>query len=232
MIRQRFVILAVISMVGLAAWQGWLSRLANASPQENRHEVKVPEAESSVRSEVIDHELVSGERASGKEGFESARYELLVRYAKANMDLAEVDLQQAMKINRKSPGSVPRLTLERLQSNVAVTRKQFEEASLASANGMKQVRLEHAKEKLRLALIQLTKAQEMADEGLVEDLEMKRLSLRYEVAKLNLALIENPDNFITLLQFVESKVQRLSEEVLELDRRLSKVEPPSIQYKP
>lgn len=159
------------------------------------------------------------------------RYELLLQYAKANLDLAEVELQQMLQIVRKSPGAVPRMTIERLESNVAVARKQYDEASLASADRAERVRLQHAKERLRLATLELADVQRAADEGVIDELELKRVSLRYEMARLNLQIAKNPESFLTLLPYLESKVNRMSDEILELDKRLSKLEPTAIRYR-
>ena len=65
----------------------------------------------------------------------------------------------------------------------------------------------------------------------VGKLELKRLSLRYQMARLNLELAKNPESFLTLLPYLESKVNRLSDEILELDKRLSKLEPTAIRYR-
>ncbi len=156
---------------------------------------------------------------------ESSRYELLVQYAKTNLDLAIVELQQAVEINAESGGAIPRLTIERLRSNVAVAKEQLSEAELASYGGQERVRLRHAEEKIRVAKLALDAGRNQAEDGLITELELQRLQLRYELAKLSLTLIKNPENFVTLLHRLEAQVNRLSEEILAIDQRISKFEP-------
>ena len=156
---------------------------------------------------------------------ESSRYELLVQYAKTNLDLAKVELQQAVEINAESSGAIPRLTIERLRSNVAVAKEQLSEAELASYGGQERVRLRHAEEKIRVAKLALDAGRKQAQDGFVTELELQRLQLRYDLARLSLTLIKNPENFVTLLHRLEAQVNRLSEEILAIDQRISKFEP-------
>ena len=156
---------------------------------------------------------------------ERSRYDLLVLYAQKNLDLARVELQQAVEINAKSRGVIPRLTIERLRSNLAVAKEQLSEAELASYGGLERVRLRHAEEKIRVAKLALDAGRKQAKDGLVTELELQRLQLRYDLAKLSLTLIKNPENFVTLLHRLEAQVNRLSEEILALDQRISKLEP-------
>ena len=156
---------------------------------------------------------------------EISRYELLVQYARTNLDLARVELQQAVEINAESSGAIPRLTIERLRSNVAVAKEQLSEAELASYGGQERVRLRHAEEKIRVAKLALDAGRKQAQDGLITELELQRLQLRYDLAKLSLTLIKNPENFVTLLHRLEAQVNRLSEEILAIDQRISKFEP-------
>lgn len=154
-----------------------------------------------------------------------SRYDLLVQYAKTNLELAEVELEQAVAINSRSQGVIPRITLERLRSNHAVAKEQYEEAVMASYGGQERVRLRHADEKIRLAKLALDGAKRQQSQRGVVPLELKRLELKYELAKLNRTLIENPENFLTLFQRLESQVDRLGDEILSLDQRITKLEP-------
>jgi hypothetical protein len=106
-----------------------------------------------------------------------------------------------------------------------VAKEQFNEASLASTGGPERVRLVHAEEKIRLARIDLENGRRLRDEGMVTALELERLKLKYELAKLNVVILENPDSFVTLLNYIEAKVDRMGDEILSLDQRISKLEP-------
>jgi hypothetical protein len=148
----------------------------------------------------------------------------MVLYAKAKMNLAEVELEQVEAVSAKDNGIIPRFVLERLRSNLAVAREQFNEASLASSDGPERVRLRHAEEKIRLAKLELEAGEKLKSEGQISKLQLKRLELKYDVAKLNLSLIKHPETFVTLLHHVQGKVDRLGEELITLDQRISKLE--------
>jgi dephospho-CoA kinase len=154
-----------------------------------------------------------------------SRYHLTVQYAETRMQLAEVELRHALEANQSSPGMIPKIRIERLRSNLVVAKEQFNEASLASTGGPERVRLVHAEEKIRLARLDLETGQRLRDEGMITELELERLRLKYQLAKLNLVIIENPDSFVTLLNYIEAKVDRMGEEILSLDQRISKLEP-------
>lgn len=158
---------------------------------------------------------------------EPSRYDLLVQYAKTNMDLAEVELQQAVNVNAKIPGVIPKFTIERLQSLFAVAKEQFNEATMASYGGLERVRLRNAEEKIRLAKLALDAGHKQKADGLVTPLELTRLQLKYDLAKLRRTLIQNPEHFVTLLHHLEGQVNHLGKEILALDQRISKLEPPT-----
>lgn len=155
----------------------------------------------------------------------STRYQLMVEYASTNLRLAEVELEYALEENAKNAGMIPRITIERLRSNLSLARKQFEEATAASTGGLERIQLRHAEERIRLSKLDLQNGQRLYDEGMVSALELQRLELKHDLAKLNLVLLKNPENFVTLLHHLESKVNRMGEEILMLDQRISKLEP-------
>ena len=153
------------------------------------------------------------------------QYELSVKYAETRMQLADVELRQGMAMNRKIPGGVPQITIERLRSNLAVAKEQYDAAVATSIGGAERVQLRNAEEKIRLAKIDLDTGQKLRKENLISDLEFERLKLKHELAKLNVVVIKNPDSFTTLLHYIEAKVDRMGDEILSLDQRITRLEP-------
>ncbi|KAA5542085.1 hypothetical protein FYK55_14850 [Roseiconus nitratireducens] len=153
------------------------------------------------------------------------RYELDLQYAQTRLRLAEVELAAVMEIERAAPGTISKLAIERLKSSVAIAKEQLAQAELASVTGPGQVRLRQAEEKERLARLDLQTAQQQREKGQISELELERLRLKHELAKLSLVILKEPEHFSTLLHFVEAKVDRLGDEILSLDQRLSKLEP-------
>jgi hypothetical protein len=152
-------------------------------------------------------------------------HQLNVKYARAKMLLAEAELRIATDANKQSPGAIARLVMERLKSNVAIAEQQLEEAKLATVGGNDRIRMRHAEEKIRLAKLDWESGKRMNDRGLMTDLELERLKLKLELANLSLVLLKNPQYFTTLLQSLEAKVDRMGDEILSIDQRLSKLEP-------
>ena len=149
-------------------------------------------------------------------------YELSVKYAKTRMNLAETELRLAQEARS---GAVPKMRIERLRSGLEIARRQYEEAVAASSGGNERVQLRHAEERIRLAEIELETGRRMLKQRLVQPLEVERLELKYELARLRLQVLKNPENFTTLLHYMETRVDRLADEILAIDQRVSKLEP-------
>ena len=64
----------------------------------------------------------------------------------------------------------------------------------------------------------------MVNNGTISKLEFRRLELRHELAELRLALLKQPGTFMTLMDSMDRKLDRFGEEILELDRRVTKLE--------
>ncbi|TWT85110.1 hypothetical protein CA13_65920 [Planctomycetes bacterium CA13] len=156
---------------------------------------------------------------------ESSRYDLVLEHASTNMQLARVELQYALEENRKYSGNIPEMAIERLRSNLAVAKQQYEEATLASIGGPERVRLRHAEEKLRLAKLSLEQGRKKVARSSISELEWRRLELKYDLARLHLALINNPEEISSMLYRLEVKLNHLGEEILSLDQRITKLEP-------
>lgn len=152
-------------------------------------------------------------------------YQLSVKYAETRMQLAEIELQHALALAKENPGMVPYLRFERLRSGLAIAKQQYDEVVAASHGGNERVQLRHAQERIRLARIDLENGQKMGKQGVLQPLEIERLELKYELAQLRLQILKNPQNFTTLLHYVETRVDQLAEEILALDQRISKLEP-------
>ena len=166
----------------------------------------------------------SNEQQSNEQQSEQTQRELMVKHAKAVLELAEVELEQALKLNKDGKQHVPRLAVERLRSNLSVAQEQLKQAVIASTGGPEQVRIRHAEEKARLAKLDLDAAEKMVNNGTISKLEFRRLELRHELAELRLALLKQPGTFMTLMDSMDRKLDRFGEEILELDRRVTKLE--------
>ncbi len=149
---------------------------------------------------------------------------LNVLYTKTNLSLAELELQRALELNSGNYKVVPRLTIERLRSNLAIAKEQYEQAKLDSGEGPEKVRIKHARERLRIAEIDMQAADELSQKNSISEWEYKRVELKLDLAKLNLALMQHPTGYMTLMDGMQRQIDRLGVEILAIDQRLSKLE--------
>ncbi len=152
--------------------------------------------------------------------------ELVILYTKTKMDLAKVELDWLLE---KSAGVIPAPRVERQKSDLAVAKEQYNQAMLASSGGLEKVRLCHAAEKVRLAKLQLTAGKNLREKNALSELGLKRLQLQYELAELNLAMLQNPENYVTLIEALQGQIDRMGQELVAIDLRLTKLEDPSLR---
>lgn len=150
--------------------------------------------------------------------------DLEFRHAKAKLELAEVELEMAQNMNENGVNSLPRLAIERFKSNLAIAHEQFKQTSVQSTGGPEQVRIRHAKEKVRIAKIDFEAGKRLRRTETISKLELRRLELNFELAKLNMAMLSNPGTFVTLVDSRQRQLDRFGKEILSLDQRISKLE--------
>jgi hypothetical protein len=164
------------------------------------------------------------EDAAAVDATQLSEHELTVLYTKTNLSIAELELQQALELNQGDRKIVPRLTVERLRSNLAVAKEQYRQAMLESSDGPERVRLRHAQEKVRVAKADLEVAQKLKEQKALGSWEEQRLELQYDLARLHLALLQHPGGYRTLLDGMQRQLDRYGEEILALEQRITKLE--------
>ncbi len=147
--------------------------------------------------------------------------ELVIQYAKTNMDLAATELEWA---NRSADGVLPQRAIERRRSDLAVAKEQYNQAVMASTGGLEKIRLCHAEEKVRLAKLDLGRAERLKRKNSISDIGIQRARLKYKLAELKLALLRNPENFVTFMEAMQAQIDRIEQETLNLDQRITKLE--------
>ena len=125
---------------------------------------------------------------------------LRTELAGVSLELAEVELQLAEEFNR-------------------------EVGSVLLTNLSKEDRESYAEEKVRLAEIQLETMRRYREKGLpVKDGEIRRMELKLQQAQLNRRLLDSPENLLEIDDSLQRQVDRLNEELIRHDQRLSAVE--------
>lgn len=168
---------------------------------------------------------------------------LRTELAGVSLELAEVELQLAEEFNREVESvlltnvpkedresyirnrKLPQVIVERLRSNVEIARQQREQASSPSTGDVEKIRKKYADEKVRLAEIQLETMKRYKEKGLpIKNGEVRRLELKLQQAQLNRKLLDSPENLLEIVDSLQRQVDRLNEELIRHDQRLSAVE--------
>ncbi len=147
-----------------------------------------------------------------------------VRYARASLELAKIELKKLEEQNKKVPRVVPAIIVERAKMNVKVAEAQVEQAIGPSAGGTANVHIRYAEERVKVAELEFEKAKEARrrNPDAVIELEVERLRLVAETARLRLAMWRDPVYLPSLLDQMQWELDRVSEEVVELNKRVYK----------
>lgn len=190
--------------------------------------------------------LLSGSSLSalfGQESENKANPNLRSELAQVSVELAEVELQLAEDFNREVESvllanipkedrdayirnrRLPDVMVERLRSNLEIARQQREQARMPSTGDVEKIRKKYAEEKIRLAEVDLATVRRYKEKGLpVKDGDIKRLELKLRQAQLNRQLLDSPENLLEIVDSLQRQVDRLHEELIRHDQRLSAVE--------
>ncbi len=153
-----------------------------------------------------------------------SQQELLLLYTKTNEDMAAIELQRVLQIN-KTKQYISSQVVERLRSSYEVAKEQHRQAQLNTGEMTSNVRKRHAEEKLRLSKSDLAAATQLHGKNLVSDLAFKQAKLRYDLARLNLALINSPNGeYAPMLDTMQNQIDHLGLEIISLEQRVSRLE--------
>jgi hypothetical protein len=145
-----------------------------------------------------------------------------VRYARMKLELAEANLQKVQRMNQRVPGAVPAEVIREYQQDVEVARSRLQAAAGGGGGNPFQTWVSRAEAAARSAELEWNNALAVnrRTPGTVEAIDLERLRLRSEVARLDLergqALLDASPEAQRQWQvgFLENEVQRLNEEVL------------------
>jgi hypothetical protein len=143
-----------------------------------------------------------------------------VRYAQAQLQLAEANLNRVEQSNKRVARSVPSSVVADYQHNVQVAKTRLEQATAGRAAGEFQVWLQRAEAERRTAETtwKNATAANVSVPGTVEPLDIERYRLRAEVAKLQLergkTLVDSgrEAQLQWEIDMLDNQVQRLKEE--------------------
>lgn len=191
---------------------------------------------------LIFHPATSAQENSSQRQKKSTQ-QLKLEYAQLNLKLKETELKLAEQYNQKYKDKAPtglkgknrKLTLEmalfspvyleRLQSNVDIARNQLKSIQSQSTGSHEQLRKKYAEEKVRVAKMKLEALLKKSEKRLdVPKLEITRHQLEYQLAKLQLELMGNPEHLLTLVDSLQRQIDNLGATVIAQDQRMIDIE--------
>ncbi|EMI23097.1 MULTISPECIES: hypothetical protein [Rhodopirellula] len=137
-----------------------------------------------------------------------------VRYFQKKLELAKHDRDTALKANRRIPGMNSKLSLLRLQNQVAYATKLVEHAGKHADHDLHKSHLQSLKNDVIFAEEQLAWARKAS--GYVREDQLKRLELNAQLARLALERAEQPEITADPMHHLQWQIDRLRSELLSL----------------
>lgn len=150
---------------------------------------------------------------------------LHVRYAEARVRLAQADLEKARELNRQVPNAVSAIELAALEDRIALLEGLARDArERPHGNGLA-VQRASSRDAARRALAAIETARRVkrssgSDGSRITDIDLSRLELRAEVARLRAELWDDPVMVPSLIDEMQVQIEQLSEQVHDLTHQL------------
>jgi len=148
-----------------------------------------------------------------------------VRYARAYLKLANADLGIALDMNKRIGGTYPENTAQRLRNHVEMAKKKLQyelDGGKIKAHDIHLGELEGAR---KLAVMNLAKAIAVNNRlaGTVSELEVQRLRLVAEVARLAIARGRDPAAVSSPFAHLQWQLDQMRSELMRLQIRTDKL---------
>ena len=162
--------------------------------------------------------VVSFAVADDEEAARPRHDELHVRYADARLRLANADLRKFLEFNERHPNAVSANHLTRLRARVRALDAQAEAIRENPHGGAGVGHKARARAAAAIAEAELSDTRRFAAEhpGMVPASTLERLELLAEVARLRVALWEDPANMPSPFDEMQMQVDQLTDLVMDL----------------
>jgi len=143
---------------------------------------------------------------------------LSVRYARAHLTLANLDLQRAMDVDKRYPNILPAAALESLKRHVEIDRAQLKQAQEAPYGNFHDIYTRSAQNAVAMAEADLKRKREvfarMPDNTTKYDAERAEAVL--EIAKLHHEVTDEKESSISSMMYLQWQIEMLRNQLLEL----------------
>lgn len=156
---------------------------------------------------------------TAKVGDRSQEQESLnVRYARAHLALAKLDLRRAMEMDNQIPNFYPISAMESLRRHVAIDQEQLKQAKQAPNGNFHDIFVRSAEASLKMAKADLRRKQKAREKmpDATSIYEEKRAEAIVEIAKLQLEITNDKESSQYSLMYLQWQIEELRNQVLEL----------------
>lgn len=144
---------------------------------------------------------------------------LHVRYAEARLKLARLDLERARAADEQFGVRVVSETdIRRLEARIRVLERQVDvNKKLPHGNGL-EAQIARARAAAEVAAEDLLAARELHSRvpAAMGDIDLRRYETRAEIARLRVALLEDPDNVPSMIDQMQLQLDQLTDHVVDL----------------
>ncbi len=158
-----------------------------------------------------------GDQATGqREAKEEESLE--VRYARAHLDLAKLDLKRAEYWNQRIPDIITNRTMDFLRKHVEVDAEQLRQSQQPDFADIHQIYVRGAKAALDLAESDVARKQAAFEEvgGTYTALELDRAIAVLNVARLNYERTVSQQDSLQTISYLQWQLEELRNQILEL----------------
>ena len=145
-----------------------------------------------------------------------------VRFARAHLKLARVDLRRAIELNRRYPGTVPIVAIENYRKHVELDEEMLKQATQATDGHVHSIYLRAAQIATEIAeedLARKRRAWKLSPTK-INELNVERAEAALEVARINRLRTESQESSLSSLAYLQWQIEQLRNDLLELRVRV------------
>jgi hypothetical protein len=141
-----------------------------------------------------------------------------VRYARAHLELAKLDLRRAREIFSRYPQAMTVRTIENLEKHIAIDEEQLKQAKKTPDGSLHRIHVRGAEVALELAQADLKRKRMVFEKmpSTMAQLDVERAAAVAKVAMLNLERTKAQQASLSSLSYLQWQIETLRNDLLEL----------------
>jgi hypothetical protein len=146
-----------------------------------------------------------------------------IRYARAHLRLAKLDLRRAVENNQRVPGMLSGTMIEKLRQSVVIAEEQLKQAMKGSKAQLHEIHLRSAETATTIAYANFQRIRSLHEKLPQSFLDIDVERARAEVANLNLERARDPKNSKYGLPHLQWQVEELRVQLLDVQIKVEEL---------